>query len=152
MDGWANGKERKEESSRVRCFAFLCCLAAHFTGLKGQRFNFDGETESIYTLVEDVNLDIRAKFSTAYATSASFDYQLNLAIPVKAKGTWISSLGISVAEDDSEYPGKGWGISSGKRDTVAVRCASSNLEEVALTCPQGQGLCLESGSVEVWLG
>lgn len=128
-------------------------LAAHFTGLKGQKFNFDGQIEAIYSLIEDVNLDIRAMFSTAYATSTSFDYQLNLAIPVKAKGTWISSLGISIAEGDvDEYSGKEWGLSGGKRDTIVVQCASSRVEEVALICPQGQELCLESGSVEVWRG
>lgn len=69
----------------------------HFQGLDGEYFDFDGEPGRVYALMvhSEDEMALIARFETAYTTGVS--YKNNVLLPYKAKGTWVSSVGLSVS-------------------------------------------------------
>jgi len=118
----------------------------HFQGLDGEVFDFDGEVGKVYALLvhaED-EMAVIARFGTAYTTGVS--YQDSVLFPYKPKGTWISSVGVSVSfggaqetvtllvsSDRSAMPESEHTLQAGSMDLVGSSQSALELMEVTVT-------------------
>ena len=111
-------------------------------GFSGQSFDFNGVVGRSYSLIKDIGIDLRAKFSTAYTTSLTLDTDINEMSMMRPEGSWISDMALATKAVDTHDAGELWTLLE-----VSVRAADASVTD--LLCSGDVPSCFMSGSIKV---
>mmetsp|Transcript_8246 Transcript_8246/g.30412 ORF Transcript_8246/g.30412 Transcript_8246/m.30412 type:complete len:668 (-) Transcript_8246:118-2121(-) len=70
----------------------------HFQGFRGQMYDVTGISDRTYSIIRDHHFQLNAVFRTAYTTGIFVDPVTQEVQKMRPKGTWMSSIGLVLAE------------------------------------------------------